>query len=240
MTAPAQPAPAKASAWEDFIDIFYAPSSVFERRTEANVWMPFIFITIVLAVVTFLNRGLLEVLTDIAVTKGMEAAQKANPQLTADQVASAKALQLKIAPYIAMIGAPLRILFVGILIWIAGLVAGARMTFGTSMLVATFSSFPRVLEQVSWGIQWLALSPDAFTSLYSTNIGPARFLDPNGNQLVLGVLSRFDIFTIWCTVIIGIGVAVKAKTTAARATIVAVAVWIIGALPVLIGAARSQ
>src|SRR5688500_7351713 len=40
------PVPEKAGVWEDFIDIFYAPSSVFARRANASVWPPLLVVTL--------------------------------------------------------------------------------------------------------------------------------------------------------------------------------------------------
>ena len=34
------------SVWEDFIDIFYAPSAVFARRARGNVWIPLTVVTL--------------------------------------------------------------------------------------------------------------------------------------------------------------------------------------------------
>ena len=39
-TGQAPEAAAKASVFEDFIDIFTSPSEVFKRRMGANVWLP--------------------------------------------------------------------------------------------------------------------------------------------------------------------------------------------------------
>ena len=41
---PAQPE--KASVWEDFIDIFYMPASVFARRASGPFWVPFLVVAI--------------------------------------------------------------------------------------------------------------------------------------------------------------------------------------------------
>ena len=38
--------PASASVWEDFIDIFYAPSAVFARRSTSGFFIPMLVVTI--------------------------------------------------------------------------------------------------------------------------------------------------------------------------------------------------
>src|SRR3954468_2886171 len=51
--APSEAKP--ASRWEDFIDIFYTPSTVYERRKNQSPWPTLWIVTILLFVVTFLT-----------------------------------------------------------------------------------------------------------------------------------------------------------------------------------------
>jgi hypothetical protein len=60
----------------------------------------------------------------------------------------------------------------------------------------------------------------------------ARFFDPDtANAGLLAVLSRFDVFTIWVTVLLGIGVAVIAKVPRSKGYAAAAIAW---AVPTLI------
>ena len=73
----ATPAPAKpASRWEDFIDIFYAPSAVFRRRENGNFFIPLAVITIVCGVLFYLNSGALQPMSaaDALATEPVESA----------------------------------------------------------------------------------------------------------------------------------------------------------------------
>ena len=45
----------RAAIWEDFVDIFYAPSAVFRRREQGNFFIPLIVITIFCGVGRFLD-----------------------------------------------------------------------------------------------------------------------------------------------------------------------------------------
>ena len=38
--------PQRVAIWEDFIDIFYAPSAVFRRREHGSVFIPLIVVTL--------------------------------------------------------------------------------------------------------------------------------------------------------------------------------------------------
>jgi ABC-type transport system involved in cytochrome c biogenesis permease component len=53
------------------------------------------------------------------------------------------------------------------------------------------------------------------------------------------LLGRVDVFTIWVTVLLAIGLSVTGRIPRSRAAIAAVIVWICGALPQLLGAMRS-
>ena len=44
------PSPEKAGLWEDFVDIFYAPSSVFARRSDGKFGMALLLFVIVAGV----------------------------------------------------------------------------------------------------------------------------------------------------------------------------------------------
>src|SRR6186713_2722873 len=75
-------APARAAVWEDFIDIFYAPSQVFARRVAGSVWVPLLVVTIALSVIIYAISGVLEPLMSAEFDRGMAAAMRTNQQLT--------------------------------------------------------------------------------------------------------------------------------------------------------------
>ena len=50
----------RAAVWEDFIDIFYAPSKVFARRAMGSVWTPLLVVTLAMSALIYVNSGVLE------------------------------------------------------------------------------------------------------------------------------------------------------------------------------------
>jgi len=52
-------------------------------------------------------------------------------------------------------------------------------------------------------------------------------------------VGRIDVFTIWVTVLVAIGLAVTGKISRGKAAIAAAIVWLVGALPTLASALRS-
>src|SRR6478672_4371229 len=52
--------PEKASLLDDFMDIFYAPSAVFARRANSSFWIPLLIVSLLLGVIFFANRDLID------------------------------------------------------------------------------------------------------------------------------------------------------------------------------------
>src|SRR4029079_18305172 len=49
----------RASVWEDFIDIFFAPANVFRRREHGSWVLPMLVVTLALTILGFTNSGVL-------------------------------------------------------------------------------------------------------------------------------------------------------------------------------------
>jgi hypothetical protein len=88
--------------------------------------------------------------------------------------------------------------------------------------------------------QALFMGPDKLTSLNSVGFNLARFMDPDTTSAaVIALASRVDLFTIWATVLLAIGLHVVGRISKQRAAIAAAIVWVLGALPALFGALRG-
>src|SRR5688572_22813679 len=84
--APVAPAP-PASVWEDFIDIFYAPRQVFLRRIDGRFGLALLVNTVLIAVLYYMSSIVLASVFEAEMRRGMEAALRDNPQVTAEQMA---------------------------------------------------------------------------------------------------------------------------------------------------------
>jgi hypothetical protein len=72
------------------------------------------------------------------------------------------------------------------------------------------------------------------------SVGLGAFLDPDKiSPILLALLARVDVFTIWETVLIAIGLQVIGKVPKAQSYMAGALVWLIGALPAAIGALRG-
>ena len=76
----------RAAIWEDFIDIFYAPSAVFRRRETGNFFIPLAVITILCGVLFYLNSGALQPMFDAEFDRGMAVAMRQNPNIPPEAI----------------------------------------------------------------------------------------------------------------------------------------------------------
>src|SRR5687768_9056105 len=79
-------AQSRPSVWEDFIDIFYAPSQVFARREHGNFWIPLIVVTVLSGALFYLNSGVLRPIFDAEFDRGMAAALRENPKMPPEAI----------------------------------------------------------------------------------------------------------------------------------------------------------
>lgn len=235
-TTPATP----ASRWEDFIDIFYAPAQVFARRENSGFGIPMLVVTVLIALIAIANSGAMQPIMDAEFARATAAAMKKNPQVTAEMMAKGRAFGEGIAKYGAFVFVPVGIFLTGLVLWLVGKLFDAKQSLSAAIMVASYAFVPRIVEGVLNGVQALVLDPATLNGRFRLSLGLGRFLDPDtASPVLLALLGRVDLFSIWVTVLLAIGLAVTGKIPRRRAAIAGVIVWVIGALPSLLGALRS-
>ena len=232
--------PGRAGLWEDFVDIFYAPSSVFARRSDGQFGMPLLFLVLVGTVLFFLTKNATQPIMDAEFTRQTAAAMRNNPNITAEQAASSRGFFEMFAPIIFAIGITLSILGTGFVLWLVGKLFDAKESVMAALMIATYSEVPRLVQILTNAAQGLVMSPEKLNSMNSVGFNLARFMDPdNTSQVLIALASRVDLFTIWVTVLLAIGIHVVGKIPKQQAAIVAAITWAVGALPALLGALRA-
>jgi len=227
----ATPPAEKASVVEDFIDIFYAPSSVFARREKSGFWVHLLIVSLLFAGFSFASKSVFSQIFDAEFSRGMAAAMAKNPRLTPDVVNSMRPMQEKIASLFVYLGAPLVIFFTAILVWIAAKVMSGKLSFGQSMLVTTLAFIPRLVGSLLGVVQVVLMDTSTFTNRYSLSASPARFMDPDAtNAKLFGLVGSLDVFAIWMTILIGIGIAVVGKMPRSKGYLAAAIVFAVGTL----------
>lgn len=234
------PPPPPAAAWEDYLDIFYAPKRVFARRINGKFLVPLLFLTALMVAFYFSNQSLLAPIADAEWDRQAAAMMKQNPNVTAEQMAKGRELTEKFGVVLVAFGVPIIICLIGVTLWLVGKLVESTQTLRSAFVVATFAYFPRIIEQIVSGVQGLLLDPTTFNSRYSVSLGLGRFFDPDTvSPVLLAIVGRLDVFTIWVTVLLGIGLMVTGTIPAARAAVAVAIVWVLGAVPGLLGALRQ-
>lgn len=236
----ASPAPRGAPIFEDFIDIFYAPAQVFARRINGNWFIPMVVVTVVVTLLYFFTRSLMQPVFDAEFMRQSAATLKANPKLTQAQMNQGRAMFEKLGWLFVMLGVPFSMFVTGLALWVVGKFVGAVQTITSALVVASYAWFPRILESVINAVQAMLIDPASIKGRFSLSLGVGRFLDPDtASPILVALLGRVDVFTIWVTVLLAIGLKVTGKVTTAQATIAGVVVWILGALPQIFSALRQ-
>ena len=164
---------------DDLMDIFTAPSRVFARRSKGANGGIFFAVAIALAAVLYTGKNVMEPIMDAQMAKGMAVAQKSNPNMTSEQMQAGMAFQKKLMPVFMVIGAPVALLGVTLIVWIAGKLFGAAITFGSSITIASLAYVPRIVGGIITDVQGLMMNDTSMlTNPSQISLSPARFMDP--------------------------------------------------------------
>lgn len=225
----------KASLFEDFIDIFHSPASVFTRREKSGFGMHLLIVTVLCALFVFANRGVMSQIFDGEYQRGAAKAMAQNPQITAEQMASMRGIQEKIFGVVQYVTPPLIVFFTAFFVWLAGLVLKTKVTYQQAALIVTLAFIPRLLSFLVTTLQVLLMDTSNVTSPGAISLSPARFMDPDtSNAKLYAFLTNFDVFAIWYAIAIGIGIAVVAKVPRSKGYVTSGVVFILLSLPTLL------
>ena len=229
--APIAPPPPKVSLAEDFVDIFFSPREVFARRATSGFFAVMVIVTILLGGLFLVNRGTMEGIMDAEYARQMAQAMKQNPGMTQAQIDAGKKVAGYAMTFGAFIGVPIVMLLTGFGVWLTARLFGAKVTYAASTMIAAYSFLPRVIEALGVSVQGLLLDTSGMTGRFQLSLGVARFLDPEMSQGLLGIVGRIDVFTLWVTALLAIGISVVAKLPREKAIAAGAVMWVLGALP---------
>jgi hypothetical protein len=225
---------ATPSRWDDYLDVFASPSRLFERRSDGKFGHAMLVFIIAAVVLYFATRTAMQPIMDAEFERGMAA----NPNLTPEQMEAGRKFAGIAGGIFVVVGTPILMLLLGGVIWIAAKVVGKSLDYAQSATIATFAMFPRLVDSVVSAVQALLMDESSLNSRYKVSLGIGRFLNPD-NGVLLALVGRLDVFTIWVTVLIAIGIKVMTKATAGQAVAAAALVWLVGSLPMLLQALRA-
>jgi len=219
---------------EDFIDIFVSPAKVFARRAKASPMVPYLVVCVVLVGLFFASKNALAPIFAAEMQKGIDAAIKANPQLTPEVMDKAKPMMNITVNIAGVVIVPCILLVLGLVTWILGRVLGGTLSFGTGLLIASYAWMPRIIESVCGLVQGLLLDVGSMTSRFQLSASVARFLDPpTGAQGLYQLLGQIDVFSIWVAFLFAVGLVNAGKIPRNKAIAAGLIMWVIGALPAI-------
>lgn len=227
------------SRLDDYLDVFVSPTALFTRRSDGKFGQALLVLVVLSAILFFATKSAMAPIFDAEMAKGMAGALKANPNMTPEQMERAKAIGAKFASVgfiFVLVVAPF---LLGTVIFLVSRVVGGAVGFAQGITIATFAWFPRLVEGVVNAVQALLMDESKLTSRLSVSLGLGRLMDPATNPYVLALAGRVDVFTIWVTALIAIGIKVIGKTSTGQAVAGALIIWLIGALPLLYQAMKA-
>ncbi|HEX9563280.1 MAG TPA: YIP1 family protein [Gemmatimonadaceae bacterium] len=223
----------KAGVVEDFIDIFYQPATVYERRRNSSAWIPLIAVTLVVGLGYLASSGQLQPVMDAEVTRAVQG----NPGMSPEMIEQQRSFAAIGATVSVFVGTPIAIAFAGLVLLLTSKLVDATQTAGASVLIAAWAYVPRMVQAVLLPIQLRFLDVASLDGMYRLSAGPARVLDPDTTApLVLALAGRFDLFIIWSTALMAIGLSVIARIPRGSAWVAAALVWLLGAVPTVFSA----
>lgn len=234
-------APAKASLIEDCIDIWFSPSAVFARRASgAGALGPFLVCSVLLTALYFAAMGPLQPVFDAEVARAVAQAQADNPSLTADQVAGMQGMIEGSIKYTGLVIMPVVLVLLGAGVWLMAKMFGGSLSFGGGVMVASFAYFPKTLEMLLITVQSFVRDTSAWSGRFQYSWGLGRFMDSSGPQGWYNVLGRVDLFTLWVTLLVALGLIHVAKVEKSKAFAGAAVLWALGAVPALLQVASGK
>ena len=234
MTAPATSVaePKQASVWEDFVDVFYTPATVFLRRREGKFGLALVVLTALFAATFFATRPLMEPIFDRSFQQAIEGMRAQG--MTEDQIASARpmiermqGLSMSVG---GVIGMPLLVLLGALIAWLAAKPFGSTASFGQTMMVGTYANVPRVVGALIGAVILMFMDVSQLPALQQMSVGPALLLPRDASPVLIAVAQRLDVFTLWTSVLYGIGLSVVGKISRGQGLAASALGWAIATI----------
>lgn len=234
------PATPRTPVWEDFIDIFHSPSEVFARRRGASPWPVFAALTVILALLFFAWQQTLGPVLDLEMERAMGAATGEGAQPGPEQLETMRSMGRIFALIGFVVGFPVGMLLAALVAWGLTRAFGAAAGFATILLVVAYSQIVRIVQYAAGVFQGLFMDVGRMDSVHDVGFSLARFMDPaEASAMAVNLAARVDLFTLWATALIAIGLGILTSLPRGRAWAVALLVWALAGVPALLGGLAS-
>jgi hypothetical protein len=215
----------KKSRWEDYIDVFFSPTELFERRKDDSVWPPLITLLILATAFYFMLLPAQEIIKRAMMPPEMQA-----------KLASMASIMAIISGIMVPIATGIGLAITAGILWLLAKLVDADPSFKEMMIVATYAGFIGLIGGVASQVAILIHGEAGIDIMRHSSFGVMRFLDSKTLPHALpGLLMRLDIFKIWQAVVWAIGFRVVTGVSKQKAAIVAGATWLLFAVPGILG-----
>jgi hypothetical protein len=207
--------PASGSLLDDLLEIFVAPSKVFERRRNSGYGMLMLILVVLTVLISVATMSLTAPYWDAQFDLSMKLAAAKGQEMPAEATGP---MARTAGRWFGVLGGAI---FVPIFVWLGGLfvlmgskIAGANVSYKQGALIFTLAGFPRLLAPIIMSVQSLMVTPESIRSFSDGALGPARFFDPlTTSPILLGVLGNFELTNLWAFALVAIGIRVIGKVT---------------------------
>lgn len=222
------------SFWEDVIEIFIHPAAVMRRRKDTSVWPPLLFVAITIGVISFATFNTLSPIFEAEFSRNTAAAMAKNPNIPVEQMNKMRDMSMNIGKYTLPVIMVISMFVLGVVTWLVSKIVGAATTFHQGLVITAWAYFPRILGAVIGGVQGLLMDPASLNSQLAISLSPARFMNVDtANPMIYQILGRFDLITLWVTVLLAVGVYATGKISKGKAAAFGVLIWVVGSLPAI-------
>jgi Yip1 domain len=231
-SVPSQPPPPSQSTQETaplsegqrLAYTFFSPSKTFtDLRRNASWWAPFLIMAIISLMFVYVvdqKVGFRKVAENQIQSQPKQADRIEH--MPADQREKVMQQQVTVTKIISYAFVVLLLVWFAIIaaVLLATLKfgAGADVKFKTLFALCIYASLPGLLKSLLAILSLLAgVSSDGFTFQNPVATNPGYFIDPVASPVLYGLLTKFDIFTIWTLVLTAIGITCISKVKSGTA-----------------------
>ncbi len=219
------------SRWEDYLDVFFAPTDLFRRRGHDRLAPP--LITLLLLAMAFYYILLpAQIIIFRAAMPAEQMAKMGDKMISIMQIVTGLATPIAYLVSISITAA---------LMWGLARLVDAKPEFRDMMIVATYAGFIGLLAQIATSVAIMMHGEVGLDPIKHASFGALRFVDVKELPTALAaLLARVDVFKIWQAVILMIGFQVVTGVTRAKAALVAFGTWLLFAVPGMLGGGMAE
>lgn len=220
---------------DDYVDIYIAPKEVFERRRDGRWGQALVVLTVVSVALYYLLLPAAQIIADASMAEAM-----AQDPEAAEAIAGMQAFgdtMVKLGGIMVIFGLVASALLLAVVIKGLAALFGIALPYAQALVVTTFARFvlvPRTIA-VDLSILWADRS-GAVDVVSDSSFGPLRFLDTAAlPDVLVPLLERLDLFTLWEGALWAVGIYVLARATKGQAVAIAAITLFVAAIPGIIG-----